>query len=128
MSFPRYPKYRCSGVEWLGEVPEHWRTVPLKAVATHNDDVLDENTPSDYEIVYVDISSVDGINGITVKEMMPFANAPSRARRRVRAGDVIISTVRTYLRAIACIRNPEENLIASTGFAVIRPRNELVPN
>ena len=24
MSFPRYPKYKPSGVEWLGEVPEHW--------------------------------------------------------------------------------------------------------
>jgi type I restriction enzyme S subunit len=24
MSFPRYPKYKDSGVEWLGEVPEHW--------------------------------------------------------------------------------------------------------
>jgi hypothetical protein len=24
MSFPRYPSYKDSGVEWLGEVPEHW--------------------------------------------------------------------------------------------------------
>ena len=24
MSFPRYPKYKPSGVEWLGDVPEHW--------------------------------------------------------------------------------------------------------
>lgn len=30
MSFPRYPKYKDSGVEWLGEVPEHWKTVALK--------------------------------------------------------------------------------------------------
>jgi len=29
MSFPRYPKYKDSGVEWLGEVPEHWETPPL---------------------------------------------------------------------------------------------------
>ncbi len=26
MSFPRYPKYKDSGVEWLGEVPEHWES------------------------------------------------------------------------------------------------------
>jgi type I restriction enzyme S subunit len=32
MSFPRYPKYKDSGVEWLGEVPEHWRVAPLKHV------------------------------------------------------------------------------------------------
>ncbi|MEI8373540.1 MAG: restriction endonuclease subunit S [Planctomycetota bacterium] len=125
MSFPRYPKYKDSGVEWLGEVPEHWRTFPLKAVSTHNDDVLDETTEPDTEIAYVDISSVDGVNGINAKETMLFSAAPSRARRRVKHGDVIVSTVRTYLKSIARICDPEENLIVSTGFAVIRPRGEL---
>jgi type I restriction enzyme S subunit len=33
MSFPRYPAYKDSGVEWLGEVPEHWEVKPLKRVA-----------------------------------------------------------------------------------------------
>jgi type I restriction enzyme S subunit len=31
MSFPRYPKYKASGVEWLGEVPEHWEVKRLKS-------------------------------------------------------------------------------------------------
>ena len=128
MSFPRYPHYKDSGVEWLGEVPGHWKAAPLKTVSTHNDDVLDESTAPDVEIAYVDISSVDGINGIKTKEDMLFAAAPSRARRRVKHGDVIVSTVRTYLKAIARIRDPEENLIVSTGFAVIRPRGELAPD
>lgn len=30
MSFPRYPKYKTSGVEWLGEVPDHWQTTKLR--------------------------------------------------------------------------------------------------
>lgn len=33
MSFPAYPKYRESGVEWLGEVPEHWEVRPLRGLA-----------------------------------------------------------------------------------------------
>lgn len=33
MSFPRYPKYKESGVRWLGIVPAHWRVTPLKSVA-----------------------------------------------------------------------------------------------
>ena len=127
MSFPRYPKYKDNGVEWLGKVPAHWKSAPLKSVSTHNDDVLDETTAPDAEIFYVDISSVDGVNGISAKETMLFSAAPSRARRRVKHGDVIVSTVRTYLKAIARIRDPEENLIVSTGFAVIRPRGELAP-
>ncbi|MBK1684841.1 restriction endonuclease subunit S [Rhodoferax fermentans] len=32
MSFPRYPAYKDSGVEWLGEVPGHWASVPLKTI------------------------------------------------------------------------------------------------
>lgn len=30
MSFPRYPKYKHSGVEWLGDIPEHWNVVQFK--------------------------------------------------------------------------------------------------
>jgi hypothetical protein len=33
MSFPRYPKYKPSGVDWLGDVPEHWGVVTLKGIA-----------------------------------------------------------------------------------------------
>ena len=128
MSFPRYPAYKDSGVEWLGEVPGHWGAAPLKTVSTHKDDVLDESTAPETEIAYVDISSVDSVNGIRAKEDMLFAVAPSRARRRVKHGDVIVSTVRTHLKAIARIRNPEENLVVSTGFVVIRPRGDLAPD
>lgn len=126
MSFPRYPRYKDSGVEWLGEVPEHWDSSRLKEVASYNDDVLEESNPPHFEIGYVDISSVQLGVGINTIERMPFSLAPSRARRRVQHGDVIISTVRTYLRAVAAIRDPDENLIVSTGFAVIRPRSRLV--
>ena len=121
MSFARYPAYKDSGVAWLGEVPGHWEVKRLKQVASHNDETLDDNTDADFEILYVDISSVDPMLGITAKEAMPFSAAPSRARRKVRNGDAIVSTVRTYLRAIARITNPEDNLIVSTGFAVVRP-------
>ena len=33
MSFPRYPKYKESGVEWLGEVPEHWHIKGMRNIA-----------------------------------------------------------------------------------------------
>ncbi|HQT00214.1 MAG: hypothetical protein B7Y26_12425 [Hydrogenophilales bacterium 16-64-46] len=34
MSFPRYPTYKDSGVEWLGEVPEHWEVKPVRNLAS----------------------------------------------------------------------------------------------
>jgi len=116
----RYPEYTDSGVAWFGEVPAGWELKRLKHISTVNDDALSENTPPDYQILYVDISDVDPVKGIQNAEEMTFEKAPSRARRLVRSGDVIVSTVRTYLRAITPIINPPENLIVSTGFAVIR--------
>ena len=121
MTFPRYPEYKGSGVGWLGEVPAHWEVKPLKHVATYNDDVLPESTPDNFEIKYVEISDVDEHRGVVGWSVHTFASAPSRARRVLRPGDVLISTVRTYLRAIAPVIQPPANLIGSTGFAVIRP-------
>jgi type I restriction enzyme, S subunit len=103
-------------------VPEHWELKRVKYKATINDETLPETTAPDYEMLYVDISSVDPVNGIIQKDPMVFEEAPSRARRIVRDGDTIVSTVRTYLKAIASIKNPDKNLTVSTGFAVIRPR------
>lgn len=115
-------KLKDSGVKWLGKIPEHWHIRRLKYCSTVNDESLAETTDPAFELTYVDISSVDAVNGINKKLQMVFEEAPSRARRIVRNGDTIISTVRTYLRAIAPIEQVEENLIVSTGFAVVRPR------
>ena len=97
-------------------------TMRLKFAATINDEALPENVDPDFEIAYIDIGNVDSSG--TIHEIVDyrFEAAPSRARRIVRDGDVIISTVRTYLQAIAPIISPPENLIVSTGFAVVRPR------
>ena len=94
----------------------------LKYAATINDDALGEETEPDYELQYVDIGNVDFAGTIHELATYRFTDAPSRARRRVQDGDVIISCVRTYLQAIAAIRNPPERLVVSTGFAVVRPR------
>ena len=105
----------------LGTIPAHWDVARLKYLATLNDETLPESTDPSFEMTYVDIGSVDAVAGITETETVAFEKAPSRARRVVRDGDVVISTVRTYLRAIAAIHTPESGLIVSTGFAVLRP-------
>jgi type I restriction enzyme S subunit len=127
MSFPRYQSYKNSSVEWLGEVPDHWKEKPLKTVTSINDEVLSESVSTDHEIEYVDISSVSLVNGIERTENMIFGDAPSRARRITRDGDVLVSTVRTYLKAIAPVISPPSNLVASTGFAVVRPQHGIHP-
>jgi type I restriction enzyme S subunit len=97
----------------------------LKYVATINDESLAESTDADFELQYIDIGNVDSYGNVHDIVNYKFETAPSRARRIVKHGDVIISTVRTYLQAIASIENPSKNLIVSTGFAVVRPLSKL---
>lgn len=120
-----YPFTKEPIVDWTGVLPLHWEVKRLKDVAELNPESLREDTATELEMTYVDIGGVDGLGRIVDSEVVTFANAPTRARRVVRSGDIIVSTVRTYLRAIATIRDPAPNMIVSTGFAVVRPRKEL---
>ncbi len=99
----------------------HTDYTPLKYLCRINSETLPEDTPSDLDFEYIDISAVDGLGRIGCLERLTFGEAPSRARRVLRRGDVLIATVRTYLRAIARVDTCEEKVVCSTGFAVLRP-------
>lgn len=94
--------------------------VRLGDVCTINDQSKD---PSDMgKFIYVDISAVDGdTKKINYTNFVSGVDAPSRARRLFKQGDVLLSTVRPNLKAFAYVdREDTTNCIASTGFAVIR--------
>ena len=116
------PRLKPSGIEWVGNVPEHWEIKKLKYTTSTNDEVITENEDPLRAVAYVDIGSISPSRGITTPEEMVFEDAPTRARRLVQDGDTIVSTVRTYLRAVAPIHHPTPEMVVSTGFAVIRPR------
>ena len=122
-----YPAYKDSGVQWLGKVPAQWEVRRLKSWLDVNEFVLSEDTDPEYTFEYLDIGSV-ATGRLTAKpERIRFGNSPSRARRVVRPGDTIVSTVRTYLKAVWHAEHPGDDLVASTGFAVLTPRRGTVP-
>jgi type I restriction enzyme, S subunit len=116
-----------SGRPWLGDIPAHWSVCPIKSICSINDDVLDEKTDEDFEFRYIDIGSVNSRGQVLTVETLKFGSAPSRARRQLRQGDIIVSTVRTYLKAIAFIESEHSNSVASTGFAVLRAKDIVAP-
>ena len=118
---------KASGIEWLGEVPEHWEVKPLKRWVRLNARTLGQKTSPDFEFRYVDIGSVQTGRLVKEPERIRFEAAPSRARRVLRRGDTIISTVRTYLKAIWYVSEDADDLIASTGFAVLTPGSGVEP-
>jgi type I restriction enzyme, S subunit len=122
-----YSAYGMSGIPWFGSMPTHWQVRPLKHWVTINKVSLPEDTSSEYEFEYLDIGAV-GTGVLKSKPIrMRFGDAPSRARRVLRDGDTIVSTVRTYLKSVYYIGENARDLIASTGFAVLSPGGGVLP-
>lgn len=116
-----YPAYKDSGIPWLGQVPAHWEVRRLKYWIGVNLEVLPESTAPNYEFKYLDIGAVGTGRLVAPPQPMRFRDAPSRARRIVRQGDTVVSTVRTYLKAVYFVEEETKDLVASTGFAVLTP-------
>ncbi|MDP3654556.1 MAG: restriction endonuclease subunit S [Rhodoferax sp.] len=94
MSFPRYPTYKDSGVEWLGEVPGHWEVVPLKFIANVQTGVAkgkDNSTKATIQVPYMRVANVqDGyldLDNIAEIEI-PAEDLP---RYRLQKGDVLMN-------------------------------------
>ncbi|MEE3485665.1 MAG: restriction endonuclease subunit S [Bacteroidales bacterium] len=103
-----------------------WETKRIKDVVKVNELTLSESTDQNYEFKYIDIGSIN-LFKIAETETTTFLDAPSRARRIVRKNDVVVSTVRTYLKAITYIDFEPKDMIASTGFAVMTPQKNINP-
>jgi type I restriction enzyme S subunit len=114
----------------LFSYPNDWSEQGLEAVAEINPESLGSSTPSSFQFQYIDISSVNvGVIDWHSVTTQVFATAPSRARRIVRPGDVLLSTVRPGLQshAFAYWGDGSDSYICSTGFAVIRAGRALEP-
>jgi type I restriction enzyme S subunit len=97
----------------------------LKHAATINYEILPEDTSPDYNLQYVDITNIDFFGNINKIVPYYFKDAPKRARRIVQKGDVLLSIVKPDYQTIALIHDVPENLIVSTDFAVIRPKETI---
>ena len=86
------------------------------------------DAPDEY-LSYIDIASVDQERKQVVGQQRVLgAEAPSRARQLVEQGDVLVSTVRPNLNAVAFVGSEHQGATASTGFSVLRasPKNWMV--
>ncbi|MGQ9497688.1 MAG: restriction endonuclease subunit S [Desulfotomaculales bacterium] len=106
------------------KLPEGWRWVRLGEVCLPTERRDPSKNPLTY-FMYVDISAIDNTVGkiVSPKEVLG-QHAPSRARKVIRAGDVIFATTRPYLKNIALVPPDLDGQICSTGFCVIRANRE----
>jgi len=97
----------------------------LEEIAFINPDSIKKDYPYD-EIEYIDISSVGTGYLIETKPML-LSEASSRAKRLVKDGDTILSTVRPNRRSFLYVKAPKSNIVVSTGFAVLRAKDGVDP-
>lgn len=101
------------------ELPDSWALATISEVAIKGDQRAPDQ---DETFTYVDIGSIDRVlKRISDPQILMGKNAPSRARKAIRNGDVLVSLTRPNLNAVALVTSEFDGQIASTGFEVIRP-------
>jgi type I restriction enzyme, S subunit len=114
----RYPGHEH--IKLADGVPKGWRRQLLRDIASTNSESFSAKSLPP-EINYIDISSVQS-GRILHRTRMRAEEAPGRARRRVKDGDVIWSNVRPNLRQFALVVEPDETDVVSTGFTTLTPK------
>lgn len=100
-----------------------WRETTLGAITTK---IVKSAPTQDFD--YVDISSVSrDAKAITAPARTKAGDAPGRARQHLRTDDVLVSTVRPNLNAVARVPEELDGAVGSTGFAVLRASDEVHP-
>jgi len=110
----------------VGVLPSDWDIKQIDDVCHINLGSLKSSTDPEYELNYIDIASIEKTGCNPVRTKVLFKEAPSRARRIVKGDNILVSTVRPNLRGFTYIDDAENNLICSTGFAVLESKNNNV--
>ncbi len=98
-----------------------WEEKRLGDLAEIDPENLSNSTNLDYCFNYISLEQVDNGRLIGYSEEV-FRSSPSRARRKLKKGDVLMSTVRPNLMSHLLYNNQVNNAVCSTGFAVIRAK------
>lgn len=128
MSFPRYPRYKDSGVEWLGEVPEHWEVCTIKRLSSMITDGA-HISPEVENGAYPFVSTKDVSGEVIDFENCLRTSASSydlmvRTGCRPEKGDVLFSKDGTIGRTVI-VRSDVEFVVASS-LIIIRPEPYLL--
>lgn len=113
---------------WLSKRKNECEWLSLEAIADLNPEAYSIKEKWGY-INYLDTGNItDGVISSIQKIDLEQDELPSRARRKVKAGDVVFSTVRPNQRHFGILHSPLPNMLVSTGFTVIRSNKTDISN
>jgi len=102
-----------------------FQRLSMSELAAIDKESLGKKTPANFEFNYISLSDV--VTGCISNKLEKhvFESSPSRARRIVRNGDILLATVRPNLKGFAKIKELHDGMIASTGFSVLSPKKDV---
>ena len=122
MSFPRYPEYKDSGVEWLGQVPAHWSVVAFRRVVTIAEGQVDPRHSELAALPLIAPNHVEGGTGRLLRIESAGDQGAESGKYEVRKGDVVYSKIRPSLRKV-CIAPTDA--LCSADMYPLRPQDGL---
>lgn len=125
MSFPRYPKYKDSGVEWLGEVPEHWEVTRFLRVVHIAEGQVDPGDPVYSAIPLIAPNHIESRTGRLLGLESAGEQSAESGKYPCKAGDVLYSKIRPALRK-ACIA-PQDCLCSADMYPLRAVRGLINP-
>jgi type I restriction enzyme S subunit len=120
MSFPRYPKYKDSGVEWLGQVPEHWEVQPCRAIVHERTTKNGDGSCTDY------LSLMANVGIIPYEEKGDVGNKKPDDLTKckiVRRGDFVINSMNYGIGSYGA---SGYDGVCSPVYIVMTPQNDVV--
>ncbi len=108
----------------IGPIPKSWEVMAL-GVLVEDAPQVNMRSEAEREIQYIDVSSISrGFLHIDSTTRHVLKDAPGRARKKVKTGDVIFATVRPTLLRVARVASEYDEQVCSTAFCVLRDRNK----
>jgi len=121
MSFPRYPKYKISGVEWLGEVPEHWEVLPTKRLFR----LVVDPAPNNNDFTLLSIYTAIGVRPRSELEAKGNRASTTDGYWKVQRGDLIVNKLLAWMGAIGV---SEYDGVTSPAYDILRKKRPLNPH
>lgn len=108
----------------VGVIPDDWEVRQLEEITDVDPENLGSTTHPEYEFKYISLEDVTcGVLNNYSEQI--FSSSPSRARRVLQKGDVLLSTVRPNLKSHLIFQEAGTGWVCSTGFAVLRSKEGL---
>ncbi len=120
MSFPRYPKYKASGVEWLGEVPEHWNVFPCRNIVQEKTAKNDDAKCQDYLSLMANVGVLPYAEKGDVGNKKPEDLSKCKIVSR---GDFVINSMNYGIGSYGL---SEYDGVCSPVYIVLKPKNDIV--